>query len=260
MKNINIKGPIISNNDKWVYDWLEMEATCPNDVAEVLNELGGEPVQLTINSGGGDVYSASEIFTELKSYQGEVTSRIVGICASAASVIAMAGNKVEMSPTAEIMIHNASTITWGDHQEMDKTSNFLKKVDKSIASAYRLKTGLSEEELLNLMGEETWLTAEEAKEKGFVDEVMFENEEIRAVASAPGALSSEAIAKIRNSLQKESKGITMDELKNALNEYKEDMVAEVAERVKNTTTKQDPKEPDPEPENNGAVKRLFLNL
>ena len=187
--------------------------------------------------------------------QGEVTSRIVGICASAASVIAMAGNKVEMSPTAEIMIHNASTISWGDHQEMDKTSNFLKKVDKSIANAYRLKTGLSEEELLNLMGEETWLTAEEAKEKGFVDEIMFENETIRAVASAPGALSSEAIAKIRNSLQKEPKGITMDELKNALNEYKEEMVAEVAERVKNTTTNQEPKEPKSEP----AKKRRFAS-
>ena len=106
MKTIQIKGTIISNDERWIYDWFEWEATAPKDV--ILPETG-EPIEVHINSGGGDVYAGSEIYTALRSYQGDVTVKIVGIAASAASVIAMAGDTVEISPTAQIMIHNVSS-------------------------------------------------------------------------------------------------------------------------------------------------------
>lgn len=237
MKKINIKGAIVSNDDKWIYDLFEMEATSPNDVANVLKDATGEPIQITINSGGGDVYSASEIYTELKDYSGDVEVRIVGIAASAASVIAMAG-KVKMSPTAQIMIHNASTIAIGDHNEMSKTSDFLQSVNRSIASAYQQKTGLNQDELLDLMNKETWLTAEEAKEKGFVDEIMFD-EQIKAVASAPGALPPQVINKMRSDALKKPDTVTVDEIKNLMSQMKSEIINELK------INKQEPKKPAP---------------
>jgi len=217
IKKIDIKGAIIPNEDKWVYDLFDMPSTCPKDVTDVLQESDGENIQLTINSGGGDVYSASEIYTELMDHDGGIEIRIVGIAASAASVIAMAGN-TKMSPTAQLMIHNASTIAVGDYNDMDKTSDFLKSVNKSISSAYQQKTGLSEDELLNLMNEETWMTADEAKNKGFVDEIMFE--QTKVVASAPGALQQNVIDKMRtNELKKEPSG-TIEDIKNVVAEVK----------------------------------------
>lgn len=225
MKNINIKGPIVPSDEKWIYDIFDIEATCAKDVTDVLKNANGEDIQLTINSPGGDVYTASEIYTELKDYDGNVESRIVGVAASAASVIAMAG-KVKMSPTAQLMIHNATTISWGDHREMNKTADFLKGVNKSISSSYQQKTGISEDELLKLMDEELWMTAEDAKEKGFVDEVMFEDAP-KAVASLPGALPQNVINKMRTDALKQPETVTIDDIKNVVSEMKQEIVDEL---------------------------------
>lgn len=236
VKKIDVKGAIVSNDEKWIYELFDMDATSPSDITNVLKELTNETVEITINSGGGDVYSASEIYTELMDYSGDVEVRIVGIAASAASVIAMSGN-VKMSPTASLMIHNASTFTEGDHREMIKTSEFLQSVNKSVSSAYQNKTGLSEEELLNMMQEETWLSADEAKTKGFVDEVMFA-EQVKAVASAHGQLPLNVIKTMRDKKQ-EPQNITIADIKSAVAEMKEDIIKEIKigtqeEPVKNT--------------------------
>ncbi|MCF3941575.1 head maturation protease, ClpP-related [Oceanobacillus alkalisoli] len=235
MKNINIKGPIVASDEKWIYEIFDIEATCPKDVTSVLDNANGEDIQLTINSPGGDVYSASEIYTELKDYAGNVESRIVGVAASAASVIAMAG-KVKMSPTAQLMIHNASTIAIGDHNEMDKTSNFLKSVNKSISTSYQQKTGLNEEELLNLMDEETWMDAEEAKEKGFVDEIMFEDAP-KAVASLPGALPKNVIDKMRTDALKQPEKVNLEDIRNVVAEMKQEIVNELKNEEKQKPVK-----------------------
>lgn len=181
---INVKGPIVPNSDKWIYELFDMEATCPSDIVNQLDESPREAADVMINSGGGDVHSASEIYTALRSHPGGVKTNIVGIAASAASVIAMAGNTLSMSPTAEMMIHNSATISFGDKHEMDKTSEMLNVTDRTISNAYRGKSGLSENELLELMNKETWLTAEDAKEYGLIDEIMFENDNVAKVASA----------------------------------------------------------------------------
>ncbi len=225
MKNINIKGPIVPSDEKWIYDIFDIEATCAKDVTDVLKNANGEDIQLTINSPGGDVYTASEIYTELKDYDGNVESRIVGVAASAASVIAMAG-KVKMSPTAQLMIHNATTISWGDHREMDKTAEYLKGINKSISTSYQQKTGISEDELLKLMDAESWMTAEDAKEKGFVDEIMF-NDAPQVVASLPGALPQNVINKMRTDALKQPETISIDDIKNVVAEMKQEIVNEL---------------------------------
>ena len=199
---VNIKGPIISNSDAWIYEWFEIEATRPNSVDRALEKANGEDIEVEINSGGGSVFAGSEIYTALKSYQGNVTVRIVGLAASAASVIAMAGKKIIMSPTAQMMVHNVSSYAEGDYRNMEHTAEVLKSANNTIANAYRIKTGKTQEELLSLMDSETWMTAEKAKELGFIDEIMFEND-IQLVASTDysGMLPLEVINKMRNTIK-----------------------------------------------------------
>lgn len=174
MKIVDVKGTIISQEDKWIYDWLEYPYTTSNDINKQLLEANGEDVQVNINSNGGSVYVGSEIYTSLKSYLGNLTINIVGMAASAASVVAMAA-KCLMSPTGQMMIHNASMGAQGDYRDMNKASEILQSVNKSIANAYKFKTGMSDEDLKNIMDNETWLTAQEAKDLGLIDEIMFEN-------------------------------------------------------------------------------------
>lgn len=199
MKKINIKGVIVPNDYKEIYDWFDIEATCPRDVSKVLNEANGEDLEIEINSGGGDVYSGSEIYTTIKDYKGNKTVKIVGIAASAASVIAMAGDTVKISPTAQIMIHNVSSSAAGDYRDLKHTADVLKNYNKSIANAYRLKTGLDEKELLDLMDKETWFNAQQAIENKLADEIMFNDQmQLTASTSNPQTIPIEVINKIRS--------------------------------------------------------------
>lgn len=201
---IKINGPIVSNDDKWIYDWLEMDATSPKDVAKALPDMG-EDVEVTINSYGGLVDEGNEIYTELMSYPGQVSVNII-MAGSAASIIAMAGKPTKISPVGQIMIHNVSMYAGGDYHDMDKASEILKKSNDSLANAYMLKTGLSKEDLLAKMDEETWLTAEEAVELGFADEQMFEsNERPILVADGGAGLVPKAVIDKVKELRKDNK-------------------------------------------------------
>jgi ATP-dependent Clp endopeptidase proteolytic subunit ClpP len=198
---VNIKGPIVGNSDAWIYEWFGIEATSPSMVDKAIEKANGEDLEVEINSGGGSVFAGSEIYTALKAYPGNVTVKIVGLAASAASVIAMAGKKVMMSPTAQMMIHNVSSCAEGDYREMEHTAEILKNANDTIANAYRLKTNKTQEELLRLMDNETWMTAQKAKELGFIDEVMFEDIQLAASTSYSGLLPPEVINKMRNTVK-----------------------------------------------------------
>ena len=125
-KKINIKGVIIPNDHKWIYDWLEMDSTCPREVEKEVEKANGEDLEVIINSPGGDVFSGSEIYTLLKDYSGNVVVKIVGVAASAASIVAMAGKKVMRSPTAEMMIHNVRSTARGDYKIMEHKAQVIK--------------------------------------------------------------------------------------------------------------------------------------
>lgn len=180
-KKIMIKGAIVSNNDYSVYEWLDIEATSPKIVHDHLAAANGQSVEVEINSGGGDVFAGSEIYSALRSYSlngGRVTVNIVGLAASIASVIAMAGDVARITPVGQIMIHNASIHgASGDYRDMNHMSGVLKNVNQTLANAYRLKTGKTEGELLSMFDAETWLTPEQALRHGFVDEILFDDQE-----------------------------------------------------------------------------------
>lgn len=177
MNYIDIKGQVVPSGNEWIYEWYGIQATSPKQVIRALKNANGEPVTIKINSGGGDVFAGCEIYNELKNYSGEVSIEIHGLCASIASVIAMAG-KCKMSPLAEIMIHNVSTKTSGDYRDMEHTAEVLKKANKTIANAYVLKTGMKAEEAYKLMDKETWFTADEALEIGLIDEILYSDEKV----------------------------------------------------------------------------------
>lgn len=202
MPKINIKGVIVPNDDKRVYEYFEMDATSPADVISAIEAANGEPIEVEINSPGGDVFSGSEIYTALMGYAGGVTTKVVGVAASAASIIAMAGNPAMISPTAEIMIHNVSMGAGGDYRDHQHAAQMLQDYNSTIANAYMLKSGMAKERLLELMNAETWLTPQQALEMGFVDEIMFTNTSpVRLAASASGLLPQEVINKVRDALQ-----------------------------------------------------------
>ena len=210
MKKIEVKGTIINNNLQRIYDWLDIEATSPSKVTNAL-PMDNSDVEVVINSGGGDVFAGSEIFTALKEYKGNVTVKIVGLAASAASVIAMAGDKVLISPTAQIMIHNVSTSVGGDYRTFEHTAEILKSANQSIANAYKTRTGKSDEELKSLMDAETWFNAQSAVEHGFADEMMFDNDQFGGTLVAnfgTNLLSDEVIAKISQMIEGESSSST----------------------------------------------------
>ena len=134
---------------------------------------GTGDITVWINSPGGDVFAAAQIYNMLMEYTGKVTVKIDGLAASAASVIAMAGGDVYMSPVSMLMIHNPSTIAIGDSEEMLRAKALLDEVKESIINAYELKTGLSRTKLSHLMDAESWMNANKALELGFADKIMF---------------------------------------------------------------------------------------
>lgn len=134
---------------------------------------GNGPIAVWINSPGGDVFAAAQIYNMLMDYPYDVTVKIDSLAASAASVIAMAGTTVEMSPVAMMMIHNPATIAIGDSEEMKKAVKMLDEVKESIMNAYEIKTGLARDKISKLMDAESWFNAKKAVELGFADKILF---------------------------------------------------------------------------------------
>ncbi|MGN0976493.1 MAG: head maturation protease, ClpP-related [Faecousia sp.] len=150
--------------------WFDDDIT-PQLFREELNAGSGD-ITVWINSPGGDCVAAAQIYNMLMDYRGSVTVKIDGIAASAASVIAMAGTKVLVSPVSMLMIHNPATMAMGDAAEMQKAIAMLDEVKESIINAYEIKTGLSRAKLSHLMDAETWMDAHTAVDLGFADEIM----------------------------------------------------------------------------------------
>lgn len=205
MPKIDIKGTIVSDDDKWIYDWFGMSAVCPKDVGKVISMANGQSLEININSGGGDIFAGSEIYTSIRAYKGEKQINIVGLAGSAASVIAMAARSM-ITPTGMVMIHNVSSSANGDYHDMQHSADVLQIANRSIANAYKEKTGLSDKELLALMDTETWMSAEDALKNKFVDGIMFSggltNQSKYAFYNGLQVIPPEAIEKIRNTIKK----------------------------------------------------------
>lgn len=156
--------------------WVDDEVT-PQVFQDELSQ-GKGPIDLWLNSPGGDCVAASRIYTMLMNYPDDVNVKIDGIAASAASVIAMAGTKVSMAPTAMIMIHNPLTIVGGQKEDLDQAAQMLAETKESIINAYELKTNLPREKISAMMDDETWMNVNKAIELGFVDDMLGQNKDI----------------------------------------------------------------------------------
>jgi ATP-dependent protease ClpP protease subunit len=211
---IEVKGAIVPDGDKWIYDYFEQPCTTAADIKNKIRSANGDVLEVSVNSPGGDIFVASEIYTALKNYK-NVKIKVTGLAASAASVIAMAGY-CEMSPTAQMMVHNVWTCQSGDYRDMDSASESLKKANRSIANAYCVKSGMAMDAALKMMDDTTWMTAQDAKALGLVDKVLFEvddeegfyqnqlfnsvlKENAKAMYAAIPRLSPGVIAKMRES-------------------------------------------------------------
>lgn len=177
--------------------WFDDDVT-PQLFKDELNAGSGD-ITVWINSPGGDCVAAAQIYNMLMEYKGNVTVKIDGIAASAASVIAMAGTKVLMSPVSMLMIHNPATMAWGDHAEMQKTIDMLAEVKESIINAYEIKTGMSRTKLSHLMDAETWMDANKAVELGFADGIIKRSEDIEDL-EIPNVAMLHSKAAVTNSL------------------------------------------------------------
>ena len=219
MAKINIKGPIVSSQQQWIYDYFGIEATSPDKVNKVLDSImTNEDLEIEINSPGGDISAGSEIYTAIRAYnKGNKRANIVGSAFSAGSVVAMAC-ECYMSPTAMMMIHKVSTYAEGNSDDLDKTSNVLRIADQTVANAYIAKSGMDMKSALKMMSEETWFTAQQAKDKGLIDGIMFED-------AQPAQLNNSFVnlipLEIINKMQKERlDNLSKDKLQNKLNYLK----------------------------------------
>ena len=212
-------------NPKKFWNWLDVknEADAPEErVLEINGEIASEswfdddvtpklfkdelfsgsgPITIWLNSPGGDCIAASQIYTMLMDYPGEVTVKVDGIAASAASVIAMAGTKVLMAPTALMMIHNPMTMAWGDKSEMTKAIEMLDEVKESIVNAYEIKTGMSRAKISHLMDSETWMNANKAIELGFADDILIDKKKCAADETAFSFAARSSETRLMNKLE-----------------------------------------------------------
>ncbi|HEO0425615.1 head maturation protease, ClpP-related [Streptococcus anginosus] len=186
---------------------------------------GTGDITLWINSPGGDVFAAAQIYNMLMDYQGDVHVIIDGLAASAASVIAMAGTTVSMSPVAMMMIHNPWTFAQGEAKDMGKVIEMLGEIKESIINAYELRTGLSRTKISHLMDSESWFNAKKAVELGFADKVLFEKEETpeqdhqNSYTFSRVTAAHDLVVKLQASLQppKPQKTIPFNQLEKRLN-------------------------------------------
>jgi len=177
--------------------WFQDEISPKQFKAEL--ESGSGDITVWLHSPGGDVFAASQVYNMLRDYDGKVTIKIDGLAASAASVIAMAGDEVLMSPVSLLMLHDPSTVAIGDSEEMQKAITMLAEIKEAIINAYVTKTGLSRNKISNMMTAETWLNSRKAVELGFADKILFEDEniELESLIFSRMAVTNRVLEKLR---------------------------------------------------------------
>lgn len=204
VRNDNDERILMLNGEISNETWFGDEIT-PEEFRGELNSGQGK-VTVWINSPGGDCFAAAQIYNMLMEYPGTVDVHIDGIAASAASVIAMAGNHVAISPVGMMMIHNPATVSIGDEREMKKAMEMLSEVKESIINAYELKTGLPRKQLSNMMNAESWMNAQKAVELGFADSILYdgddEDDEPEGMIFSRAAVTNSLIEKLKARMPK----------------------------------------------------------
>lgn len=172
MNTIDIRGPVVDDSTAMLYEYCNIPCISSKQIRNILNKAGNNEINLTINSNGGSVTAATDIFALLKNSKNRINIDIYGIAASAATIIAMSADRVRMDSTALMMIHLPSTTTSGNQEDMRQTADTLDTVTQVIVNAYKSKTTMSDEQIYTLLRDTTYMTAEKALTHGFIDEVI----------------------------------------------------------------------------------------
>lgn len=227
MRTYRLAGVVVTEEDRLWYDWSGQDCISAKGVSELLKEADGEDVTINLNSEGGSVFAGNEIYSMLKQYTGKVVVNINGLSASIASVLMLGADEINMSPSASIMIHKASGGAMGTTEDMQKAINALTSIEKTIISLYHKKTGLNKDKLAKMMLEETWFTAEEALELGFVDNIVDEPDYSQ---TADTSLVAQYKTRVSDA---ENFSSVIAELKNQLKEEKMENQTSLLEKIKN---------------------------
>ena len=173
---LRIEGDITMEDDFWS-SLFGIETTTPKGFREQLAEHKGKNITVWINSYGGDVFAASQIYTALKEHKGKVTVKVDGVAISAASVVAMSGDEIFMSPTSIMMVHNPWGGFRGEAKDMRHAAEVLDEVKETIVNAYQLKTGKTRDDISKMMDEETWMSPKKAISEGFIDGILYDEQQ-----------------------------------------------------------------------------------
>lgn len=172
---LRIDGDIVADSDVWIYEWFDEPSASPNAFREELSKYANQDLTVWINSYGGDVFAATGIYDALKNHKGKVTTKIE-VAMSAASVIAMAGDEILMSPVGVVMMHNPLSAARGYASDLRKQADVLDVVKETIINAYVSKTKKSRSKISAMMDDETWMSANVALKEGFIDRLLFEDQ------------------------------------------------------------------------------------
>ena len=247
MRVYRLAGTVVGTEDAVLMDMWGMDYISAKLIHNYLEEAGGEDIIFNLNSGGGSVMAGSEIYTMLKSYSGHVTINITGLSASIASVFMLGADEVNISHQGQVMIHLPSVGIQGqlDKVEATRVYNMLNSTEKSLVSVYKQRTGLSEATLVEMMANETWLTAEDAKSLGFVDNIIEDSSEVsgdvdKLVAMVHSAGNQlELLKEIKNIGGVNLSKTLVDKVKAILNGTSEEEVEVQEEVVTDPTEQQD---------------------
>ncbi|KYD12433.1 head maturation protease, ClpP-related [Saccharococcus caldoxylosilyticus] len=213
---LRIEGDIVDDDEAWLYEWFGMPSTSPNAFKEELSQFKGKDITVWIDSYGGSVFAAAGIYNALKEHDGKITVKIDSKAMSAASVIAMAGDEVLMSPMAVMMIHNPLTAAYGNMHDLRKVADILDTIKESIVNAYALKTGRSRNKISQMMDDETWMSANVAVKEGFADGILYQDqpiavENMKHISFNRLAVVNSASQSIRNAVELFNKQREQDE-------------------------------------------------
>lgn len=192
-----MNGEVVSNDDKWIYDYFQIESFSPRDVREMLDSNADEELTLEVNSCGGNAFAGFEIYSILRSAKCRTVAEVQSLAASAASTIVCGCSVVRMSPVAQMMIHLPSVRTDGNQDDHKDSIKFLNAVTEGILNGYELKARgkASRDTLEGLMRRETWLTAQQAVELGLADEIIGGNEP-KSASSVYNSLAIPTVASL----------------------------------------------------------------
>ena len=271
---LRIQGDIVSDDDAWIYEWLGMDCATPNAFRDELKQYDGQDITVWIDSYGGDVFAAAGIYNALKNHNGKITTKIDGKAMSAASVIAMAGDEVLMSPVAILMIHNPLSAVQGYASDMRKQADVLDSVKESIINAYQLKTNKSRNKISSMMDDETWMDANTAIKNGFADGMLYtdgegDNPKNNVVNFCFSRLSIQncanssmkkliEIEKEKNKHDSQNDNENFEDIKNMLQKINGnfDEINGRIDKLENLV----PKEPEPKPQDNEKMKQLKAKI